>query len=66
MPCTPLKLTLALIHETRSSGAAVKETSYYGAVERLFNDIGADNRATGQCQTALRTPAGRRSLTANR
>src|SRR5437660_772453 len=36
----PLETYLARLREIRSSGAAQKETSYYGALENLFNEIG--------------------------
>ncbi len=36
----PLETYLKELSEIRSSGAAVKETSYYGALANLLNEIG--------------------------
>ncbi len=37
---TPLEAYLTSLREIRSSGEAVDETSYYGALETFFNEIG--------------------------
>jgi Type ISP C-terminal specificity domain/N-6 DNA Methylase len=36
----PLEAYLTSLRDIRSSGAAVDETSYYGALEALFNEVG--------------------------
>ena len=36
----PLETYIRELHEIRSSGATVKETSYYGPLASLFNEIG--------------------------
>lgn len=36
----PLETYLKVLSEIRSSGAAVKETSYYGSLANLLNEIG--------------------------
>jgi hypothetical protein len=41
----PLEEYLQAISEIRSSGAAVKETSYYGPLAALINEIGKTLKA---------------------
>ena len=36
----PLRDYLAAMSQIRASGAAVKETSYYSALEHLLNEVG--------------------------
>ncbi len=36
----PLEAYLRDLRDIRSTGAAVPETSYYGCLERLLNEIG--------------------------
>jgi hypothetical protein len=43
------------LHETRSSGAAVEETSYYGALERLFNEVGKSLKPRVRCVINLKS-----------
>ena len=40
-PHDPILTYLEELHTIRSSGAAVKETSYYGPLANLLNSIGA-------------------------
>ncbi len=46
---TPLETYLRELHEIRSSGAAVKETSYYGALSNLLNEIGKTLKPRVRC-----------------
>ena len=38
----PLETYLTELRDIRSSGAAVKETSYYGPLANLLNEVGKD------------------------
>jgi hypothetical protein len=40
---------LRRVSEIRRSGAAVKETSYYGTLETLFNEIGKSLKPRVRC-----------------
>lgn len=51
---TPLETYLARLREIRSSGAAQKETSYYGALENLFNEIGRTLKPKVVCNMQLK------------
>ena len=44
---TRLETNRSELRDIRSSGAAVKETSYYGALANLFNEIGRTLEAEG-------------------
>lgn len=44
-----LETYIGNLHDIRSSGAAVKETSYYGAVESLLNEIGKTLKLRVRC-----------------
>lgn len=46
---TPLEKYLRSLREIRSTGHAVKETSYYGALETLLNDAGASLKPCVRC-----------------
>ena len=39
-PLNPVETYLRELRDIRSSGAAVKETSYYGPLANLFNEVG--------------------------
>jgi hypothetical protein len=45
----PLETYLHDLNEIRSSGAAVKETSYYGPLASLFNEIGKTLKPKVKC-----------------
>jgi hypothetical protein len=45
----PLEEYLQAISAIRSTGAATPETSYYGALERLFNDVGKTLKPKVRC-----------------
>ncbi|MFB2921726.1 type ISP restriction/modification enzyme [Aerosakkonema funiforme] len=49
-----LETYLHNLGDIRSSGAAVKETSYYGALESLFNDIGKTLKPKVRCIISLK------------
>lgn len=51
---TPLENYLSRLREIRSSGAAVDETSYYGALETLFNEIGKSLKPEVTCILQLK------------
>src|SRR5208282_4325223 len=46
---TPLETYLRELRDVRSSGAAVKETSYYPALSNLFNEIGKHLKPRVRC-----------------
>ncbi len=50
----PLETYLQELRDIRSTGAAVKETSYYGALERLFNNLGKDLKPKIRCVMQLK------------
>jgi hypothetical protein len=45
----PLETYLRDLRDIRSSGSAVKETSYYGSLEKLFNAIGKNLKPRVRC-----------------
>jgi hypothetical protein len=45
----PLTTYLRALHEIRSSGSAVAETSYYGTLEHLLNEIGRSLKPKVRC-----------------
>jgi hypothetical protein len=45
----PLETYLHDLHEIHASGSAVKETSYYGALSNLLNDIGKTLKPRVRC-----------------
>ena len=45
----PLETYLKELSQIRSSGAAVKETSYYGPLASLFNEIGKTLKPKVRC-----------------
>lgn len=50
----PLETYLARLREIRSSGQAQPETSYYGALENLFNEIGKSLKPNVVCNMQLK------------
>jgi hypothetical protein len=46
---TPLETYIRELHDIRSSGAAVKETSSYGPLASLFNEIGKSLKPKVKC-----------------
>lgn len=46
---TPLEAYLRELHDIRSSGAAVKETSYYPALSNLLNEVGRRLKPRVRC-----------------
>ena len=46
---TPLETYLRELRDIRSSGAAVKETSYYPALSNLFNEVGKRLKPRVRC-----------------
>ncbi|MCL6750459.1 N-6 DNA methylase [Nostoc sp. CCCryo 231-06] len=50
----PLETYFQELRDIRSTGAAVKETSYYGALERLFNNLGKDLKPKVRCVIQLK------------
>ncbi len=50
----PLETYLQELRDIRSTGAAVKETSYYGALEQLFNNLGKDLKPKVRCVMQLK------------
>jgi len=51
---TPLEAYLTSLLEIRSSGEAVDETSYYGALETFFNDVGKTLKPKVRCVLQLK------------
>ncbi len=51
---TPLENYLAGLRDIRSSGAGVDETSYYGQLENLFNEIGKTLKPRVKCILQLK------------
>jgi len=51
---TPLEAYLTSLREIRSSGEAVDETSYYGALETFFNEIGKTLKPRVRCVLQLK------------
>jgi hypothetical protein len=51
---TPLETYLTSLREIRSSGEAVDETSYYGALETFFNEIGKTLKPKVRCILQLK------------
>jgi hypothetical protein len=49
----PIEIYLREMTEIRSSGGGTKETSYYGALERLFNEIGRTLKPNVRCVLTL-------------
>jgi len=55
----PVEAYLKDLHEIRSTGGAVPETSYYGALEKLLNEIGKKLKPRVRCvPTLLESGAG--------
>ncbi|MBI3303490.1 MAG: hypothetical protein HYZ72_15610, partial [Deltaproteobacteria bacterium] len=50
----PLEIYLRELRDVRSSGAAVKETSYYGPLATLLNEIGKTLRPRVRCIITLK------------
>ena len=50
----PLETYLSELRDIRSSGAAVKETSYYGPLANLFNEIGKTLKPRMPCILTLK------------
>jgi len=46
------------LQEIRATGAAVKETSYYGALEKLFNELGKTLKPKVRCVMQLKNIGG--------
>jgi hypothetical protein len=46
---TPFETYLTNLNEIRSTGAAVPETSYYGALETFLNEIGKTLKPRVRC-----------------
>jgi hypothetical protein len=51
---TPLEAYLTSLLEIRSSGEAVDETSYYGALETFFNEVGKTLKPKVRCVLQLK------------
>ncbi len=51
---TPLEKYLTGLRDIRSSGAGVDETSYYGQLENLFNEIGRTLKPRVKCILQLK------------
>lgn len=45
----PIETYISELRDIRSSGAAVKETSYYSALSKLLNDIGQKLKPKVRC-----------------
>jgi hypothetical protein len=45
----PLETYFRNLHEIHASGAGVKETSYYGTLETLLNEIGKTLKPRVRC-----------------
>jgi hypothetical protein len=54
---TPLEAYLTSLLEIRSSGEAVDETSYYGALETFFNEVGKTLKPKVRCVLSSRIGA---------
>ena len=50
----PLETYLTSLRDIRSSGGAVNETSYYGALETLFNEVGKSLKPNVRCIPQLK------------
>jgi hypothetical protein len=50
---TPLETYLRELRDIRSTGAAVKETSYYPALSSLFNEVGKTLKPKVRCVLTL-------------
>jgi hypothetical protein len=50
----PVEFYLQELAHIRSSGAAVPETSYYGALERSFNEVGKTLKPKVRCILSLK------------
>jgi hypothetical protein len=50
----PVEAYIRNLSEIRSSGAAVKEKSYYGALEALFNEVGKMLKPRVRCIIKLK------------
>jgi hypothetical protein len=50
----PLETYFRNLHEIRASGSGVKETSYYGTLETLFNEIGKTLKPRVRCIITLK------------
>ena len=50
----PLETYLHELRDIRSSGAAVKETSYYGVLANFFNEIGKTLKPRVRCILTLK------------
>lgn len=50
----PLETYLTSIYEIKSSGAGVDETSYYGALEAFFNEVGKSLKPNVRCILQLK------------
>ncbi|MBD0362469.1 MAG: hypothetical protein ICV55_06785 [Coleofasciculus sp. C3-bin4] len=46
------------LQEIRATGAAVKETSYYGALEKLLNELGKTLKPRVRCVMQLKNIGG--------
>jgi hypothetical protein len=53
----PLQRYMSEMHEVRSYGVAVKETSYYGTLEALLNEVGKTLHYSTPAATLARTVA---------
>ncbi len=51
---TPPETYLTSLREIRSSSGAVNETSYYGALETLFNEVGKSLKPNVRCIPQLK------------
>jgi len=50
----PVETYFKDLHEIRATGAGVPETSYYGALERLLNEVGKKLKPKVRCVLSLR------------
>nr|WP_316788536.1 hypothetical protein [Thermoleptolyngbya oregonensis] len=50
----PFEAYIRDLQEIRATGAAVKETSYYGALETLLNELGKTLKPKVRCVMQLR------------
>jgi hypothetical protein len=50
----PLQTYLSELHDIRSTGAAVKETSYYPPLANLLNAVGATLKPRVRCVMSLK------------
>ncbi|MEA5518197.1 type ISP restriction/modification enzyme [Limnoraphis robusta] len=55
---TPFETYIRDLQEIRATGAAVKETSYYGALEKLLNELGKTLKPKVRCVMQLKNIAG--------